>query len=133
MNVPLKVLVVEDMRSMRLLLRGLLPTALGGHVLDVQEACDGEEGLERARHSRPDFIISDVEMPRKTGMELCQSLKADPRLKDIPVVLWSSHTMVKELALEAGAVAFMAKPLRPADLEQAMTTVLRRVEQARAA
>jgi CheY-like chemotaxis protein len=48
---------------------------------------NGEDALARARESRPDIVLADAVMPRMNGYELCQALKADPQLADVPVLL----------------------------------------------
>ncbi|MFP2905765.1 response regulator [Pyxidicoccus sp. 3LFB2] len=61
----------------------------------VMTACDGLEGMERARALPPDLIITDVCMPRLNGLELCHRLRADERLRNIPRILHSSqHALI---------------------------------------
>src|SRR5438552_18522106 len=71
-NVPRKkVLVVEDNQDARVLMEAILET-LG---LEVIDAADGEEGLERTLEESPDWIITDISMPRVTGLQLIRRLR----------------------------------------------------------
>jgi two-component system response regulator MprA len=77
---------------------------------DVDFALDGLAALERARELRPDIIISEVLVPKMDGLALCRTLKGDPQLRHI-VVLIFSILAVQSRATEAGADAFLMKPL----------------------
>jgi two-component system cell cycle response regulator len=87
------------------------------HTLDkegyrVAIARDGIEALDQIRASRPELIISDVVMPRMDGYELCRTIKADPEMQEIPVVLLTSLSEPTDVfrALESGADNFVSKP-----------------------
>ena len=111
----MNVLIVEDSISARRLLR----ITFEHYHCTVVEAADGAEGLELARRHQPDIIISDALMPRMDGFQLLRALKADPGLKTIPFIFYSStYTGEKEaeLALSLGAEAFVAKPTEPEEL-----------------
>src|SRR2546421_10691912 len=58
-----------------------------GEDVKLITASDGEAALQAAKQSRPDLILADVLMPRLGGYELCQRLRADPALKDVPQLL----------------------------------------------
>jgi two-component system response regulator MprA len=76
----------------------------------VEFASDGIAALEQAQTLRPDIIISEVLVPRLDGLALCRSIKSDPQLRDV-VVLIFSILAVESRAREAGADAFLMKPL----------------------
>lgn len=108
----MQVLIVEDNASARKLLR----LTLEHYGCTVIEAQDGQEGLEQAVCHRPDIIISDALMPRMDGFQLIRAVKADPALRAIPFIFYSStYTGEKEheLALSLGAEAFINKPVEP--------------------
>jgi len=73
---------------------------------------NGEEALQRAREAKPDIILADVVMPRRNGYELCEAVKADPELRDIPVVLLAGtfEAFDEARAREVGADGHIAKP-----------------------
>jgi len=101
------ILIVEDNESLRELLIG----GLREHYA-VREAKNGVEALERARESRPDLIITDVMMPEMDGLEFCRTVKTDPSLNHIPVILITAKSTEggRIEGMEAGADAYIAKP-----------------------
>ncbi|MDP1830108.1 MAG: response regulator [Archangium sp.] len=121
---PLKVLIVEDMLTIRLLLGGLIKSTLRDRSPLVTEAADGEQGLAAARRDRPDIIITDIGMPRMDGLELCRRLKEDPDCADIAVVMMTSDPRHREDGLAVGAAAFLQKPIRERDLVDALRVAL---------
>jgi signal transduction histidine kinase/DNA-binding response OmpR family regulator len=124
----MKVLIVEDSHSARKLLR----ITFEHYRCTVFEAQDGEEGLDLAAANLPDIIISDALMPRMDGFQLLRALKADPRLKAIPFIFYSStYTGEKEveLALSLGAEAFVAKPIEPEKLWHKTCAVMKAWEE----
>jgi CheY-like chemotaxis protein/anti-sigma regulatory factor (Ser/Thr protein kinase) len=111
------VLVIDDDPNVHDLLRRFLSRD-GWHVIS---ATGGEEGLRLARETRPDVIVLDVQMPSVDGWSVLQSLKSDPELKSIPVVIL---TMIdqKSLGYSLGASEYLLKPV---DRER-VATVLRK-------
>ncbi len=104
----LTILLAEDNPVERKLL-GIRLTQMGYQVVAV---ADGVEALERTRTQRPDLVVSDVLMPRLDGFRLCRTLRRDPELGAVPVVLISSANIEEDdrlLALEMGASAFVPR------------------------
>jgi CheY-like chemotaxis protein/nitrogen-specific signal transduction histidine kinase len=81
-------------------------------------ATSGEDALRLAREEPPDLIVVDVVMPGMSGLDLCEALKADARLTDVPVLFATSYggPLLREAALKRGAVDVLAKPLMPSQL-----------------
>lgn len=104
-----RILAVEDNEKNRRLLRMLL--ASDGH--EVVEAADGEAALERAQEERPDLVIMDLQLPKLDGFEVTRRLKADTRLRDVPVLAVSAYAMAsdRERGLAAGCDAYLSKPI----------------------
>jgi signal transduction histidine kinase/CheY-like chemotaxis protein len=102
------VLVIEDDPGAVRLLR----TYLEGEGYRVDVAPDGESGIAAARQHRPGAIILDVLLPGIDGWEVLRRLKADPDLRDVPVMV---ATVVDErnIAMSLGAVDYFLKPVRP--------------------
>lgn len=105
------VLVIEDDDSVRTTLIDILElegfAALG--------AGDGEEGILLAHENRPAVIVTDISMPRFDGYAVLRALKADPRIRDVPVIIvsaWAEKARVAK-GLEHGAVEYISKPFRP--------------------
>lgn len=109
-----KILIAEDERDIRDLVAFTLRFA--GH--EVVAVGNGEEAVSAARQELPDLILMDVRMPRMTGYEACEKMKADAQLKDIPVVFLSAKGQESEIrtGLDAGAEEYLLKPFAPADL-----------------
>lgn len=119
-------LVVDDSPGYR----GLLCKFLGMHGFAPLEAANGEEGLARARAEKPDLIFMDWCMPGRSGAEVVRSLRLEPGLASIPVVLMSGLKDSAEdeiRAMAAGADFFWDKrELNPGD-ERSVQTFLRHV------
>ena len=123
------ILIVDDNADMRHYLRTLLASRF--YVL---EAPDGQSGLQLARESVPDIVISDVMMPVMDGLQFCQSLKQDFITSHIPVILLtarSTETQQME-GYEHGADAYMTKPFRADLLISRIDNLLRSRQQLQA-
>jgi DNA-binding response OmpR family regulator len=109
-----KILIAEDERDIRDLVAFTLRFA--GH--EVVAVGNGEEAVEAARQENPDLILMDVRMPRMTGYEACEKMKADAQLQKIPVVFLSAKGQESEIrtGLDAGADEYLLKPFAPSDL-----------------
>ena len=106
---PARVLVVDDIE----LNVKLLEAMLSSEYFDVLSASDGPAALAVAAAELPDVVLLDVMMPRMDGFEVCRRLKADPRTKDIPIVLVTalSDSANRLRGLSAGADEFLTKPV----------------------
>ena len=118
------VLVVEDDPVILRLLEVNFELEGFGVVL----AHDGAEGIEMARSHRPDVIISDIMMPRTSGLELLTTLKGDPATKEIPIILLSAKAQTSDLktGMDAGADDYVTKPFEPLDLVERVNVLLSR-------
>lgn len=131
MSATLKILLAEDMKTIRLLLRAQLITALRDQPEpEILEATDGVSALELARRERPDVIISDVEMPAGDGLTLCRAVRADPGLAGTRVVLITTKPEYREAGRAAGAAAFMGKPIKAAELRDVIKMLVLGAERA---
>jgi DNA-binding response OmpR family regulator len=91
-------------------------------------AHDGAEGIEVARAKRPDVIISDIMMPRVSGIELVETLRAEAATASIPVILLSAKAQTGDLkaGMDAGADDYVTKPFEPLDLVDRVNALLSR-------
>jgi signal transduction histidine kinase len=107
----LRVVVAEDSPTQAELLR----QALTDEGFGVTLAGNGLQALEAARATKPAVIITDVVMPDMDGYQLCRAVKADPGLRDIPVMIVTSLNQIDDIvmALESGADNFIRKPFDP--------------------
>src|SRR5512144_1480495 len=103
-----RVLVVDDEPDLIHILEFGLKAA--GYQVDI--AVDGQEGLKKARDTRPDIILLDLMLPKLDGYKVCRLLKFDDRFKHIPIIILSARTQEGDqaLALETGANRFITKP-----------------------
>jgi len=107
------VLVVEDNADVR----QYLHHCLSGKY-QVEMAMNGQQGIDKAIELIPDLIVSDVMMPEKDGLELCQTLKLDERTSHIPIVLLTARAAVEDrlAGLSRGADAYLTKPFNREEL-----------------
>ena len=91
-------------------------------------AHDGAEGIDLARSSDPDLIISDIMMPNVSGIELVQTLKADGATSGIPIILLSAKAQTADIraGMEAGADDYVTKPFEPLELVEHVQALLAR-------
>lgn len=102
-----KILIVEDNEE----LRGLL-VRLFSKVYSVYEARDGEEGFERTKEVQPDIVLSDIMMPKMSGIEMCRMIKSNFDTSHIPVILLTAQTAEEFTiqGLKMGADDYITKP-----------------------
>lgn len=112
-DVPL-VMVVDDSLTMRKVTGRILER----HNFEVAVARDGVEALERLEERVPDLMLLDIEMPRMDGYELATAMRADPRYKDVPIVMITSRSGDKhrQRAFEIGVQRYLGKPYQELDL-----------------
>lgn len=105
------ILIVDDSADNRVLYGSLLE--FFGY--EVVEACNGDEGVRRARERHPDLIVMDVAMPVMNGLEATRLLKGDPRTSGIPLVIVSAHDTpsIRHEAERAGCDSYLTKPAPP--------------------
>ncbi len=103
-----EILIVEDSPTQAERLRRLIESK--GYRARV--APNGQVALEKIRGRKPQLVLSDIIMPEMNGYELCRSLKADPTLRDIPVILVTSLNDPRDIirGIESGADNFVRKP-----------------------
>ena len=119
----MKVLVVDDQAYGLRTLRAIFQSA--GY--DVTAVRDGQEALDAVRASRPDFVITDILMPRLDGFQLCRAIKTDPALADIPVVFYTgdyTDAADREFGASLGAAGYLTKPMEPRELLRELSRVL---------
>jgi len=123
-------IVAEDSE----LTRRLVADALRRGGLDVVEAVDGQDALDRAMASPPSIVVTDLEMPRMDGIALIRALRAAPALAGVPIIVFSTRDRPesKREAAEAGADAYLVKrEFEETALLHAVTTLLARASETR--
>lgn len=124
-----KILIVDDSADIRLLLNRTLKAA--GYA--VSEATDGDEALPAALSYEPDMILLDVAMARVDGFKALAILKADPRTKEIPVLMITAkgHPNDLETARSLGALDYINKPWAHGEVELRVQWVITSVQRQR--
>ena len=110
-KIKVKVLVIDD----ELELMEMVVLRLEANDYQVISACDGQEGLNKARNENPDLIILDLMLPKIEGYKVCRMLKFDEKYKHIPIILFTARALESDIRFgaEAGADAYITKPFEP--------------------
>ncbi len=118
------ILLVEDDASIREITRLGLERA----GFAVSTAADGEEALDRFRKQHPDAVVLDVMLPRRDGLEVCRTIRAE---SSVPVVMLTARTDTVDVVvgLESGADDYVTKPFEMAVLVARLRAALRRAQQ----
>ena len=128
----MRFLVVDDFSTMRRIVRNLLKE-LG--YTNADEAEDGAVALAKLKSEKFDFVVSDWNMPNMTGIELLKNIRAEPALKDLPVLMITAEAR-KENIIEAaqnGANGYIVKPFTAATLDEKLTKIFKALEAKKAA
>jgi CheY-like chemotaxis protein len=106
-----RILIAEDNRINLVLVEYLLTTA--GH--ETRAAGDGVEALRLARQWRPDLVLCDLQMPELDGYAVLRELRADPLLREVPVIALTAFSRESDRAnvITAGFDAYLSKPIDP--------------------
>ena len=117
-----KVLIVDDEPNIVISLEFLVKK----EGFTVAVAADGEEALAKVAEFSPDLILLDVMMPKKSGFEVCEALRADPARSGLKIIMLTAKGRDTEMAkgLALGADAYMTKPVSTKDLIARIREVL---------
>ena len=122
----LKFLVVDDFSTMRRIVRNLLKE-LG--FTNVDEAEDGAIALGRLKSGGIDFVVTDWNMPNMDGLTLLQSIRSDPALKHLPVLMITAEAKKENIiaAAQAGASGYIVKPFTAATLSEKLNKIFEKM------
>lgn len=115
----MKILVVDDSKVMRQIVKKTLREAGFGDA-EVVEASDGAEALAKVAEHAPDAVLSDWNMPVKSGIEFLTELRASGNTTPFGFVTSEGSDAMRQLATEAGALFLIVKPFKPIDFERAL-------------
>lgn len=109
-----KLLIVDDSPSVR----QMIEATLKGAGYQVTTAIDGQDGLEKCRGERFDFVLTDQNMPRMDGITLIKSLRAMSAYTRVPLIVLTTEAgdTLKSQGRAAGATGWMVKPFDPSKL-----------------
>lgn len=121
--IDIKILVVDDVTSMRHVTKSILMVA---EYTNITQATDGVEALEILQDETFDLIICDWEMPNMNGLELLIEIKKNEKLKNIPFLMLTSNTekIKVNVAIKAGATDYVIKPIQPSVLLEKINNCL---------
>ena len=124
-----RILVVED----NALNIKLFCDLLAAHGHEPEAVTDSRTALERAQAFRPELIITDIQLPHVTGLELIQQVRADANLADVPIMAVTAYAGAgdEERVREAGAQSYVSKPISVVRFVEEVTALLERREPAR--
>ncbi|HJR45651.1 MAG TPA: response regulator [Actinomycetota bacterium] len=119
-----RVLVADDDPGIVAVVEAVLVEA----GFEVHSASDGNEALEQVALVKPDVVLLDLMMPRLDGMEVCKRIRANPKTRDLCVVMLTARTFAADevMGLGAGADDYVTKPFDPGELPERITQAVRR-------
>lgn len=120
------ILVVDDFPTMRRIVRSLLKE-LG--FTNVDEAEDGQDALNKLKAGGFNFVVADWNMPNLDGMEMLKQIRADPDLKDLPVLMVTAEAKKENIiaAAQAGASGYVVKPFTAATLDEKLNKIFEKL------
>lgn len=126
MNKNMRILIVDDFSTMRRIVKNLLAD-LG--FTNTAEAEDGNSALTALRTSTIDFVVTDWNMPGMTGIELLRSIRADDKLKHLPVLMVTAEAKREQIieAAQAGVNGYIIKPFTAQTLQEKLGKIFERL------
>jgi two-component system chemotaxis response regulator CheY len=122
----MKILIVDDFSTMRRIIKNLLRD-LG--FTNTAEADDGSTALPMLKAGDYDFLVTDWNMPGMTGIDLLKAVRADPKLKSMPVLMVTAEAKREQIieAAQAGVNGYVVKPFTAAALKEKIEKIFVRV------
>ncbi len=123
----MKILIVDDFSTMRRIIKNILKEI--GYI-NVDEADDGSTALEKLKDGGIDFVVTDWNMPKVSGLELLKTIRKDAKLKALPVMMVTaekSEQNVKD-AVAAGVSNYIVKPFTAAALKERIDLILKKMK-----
>lgn len=127
LNKNMKILIVDDFSTMRRIIKNLLRD-LG--FTNTQEADDGNSALPLLKASDFDFLITDWNMPGMTGIDLLKAVRADDKLKSLPVLMVTAEAKREQIieAAQAGVNGYVVKPFTAQALKEKIEKIFERID-----
>ncbi len=123
----MKILIVDDFSTMRRIIKNLLRD-LGFN--NTQEADDGNTALPMLQSGNFDFLVTDWNMPGMTGIDLLRAVRADEKLKTLPVLMVTAEAKKEQIVLAAqeGVNGYIVKPFTAQTLKEKIDKIFERIE-----
>ena len=121
-DLNMKILVVDDMSTMRRIVKNILKQ-LG--FSNMEEAENGQEALQKLRADAYGFVVSDWNMPVMPGIEMLRAIRADDKLKHIPVLMVTAEAQKENLieAIQAGVNNYVVKPFTAETMQEKINKI----------
>jgi two-component system chemotaxis response regulator CheY len=126
LNLSLKVLVVDDMMSMRnIVKRALLEIG----YTDIHDALNGEDALEKLKSGGFGLVLLDWNMPIMSGIELLRIIRADPALQTLPVLMITAEAKMDNImeAVQTGVSDYLVKPFSGQALQEKLKKIFQKI------
>ena len=126
MDKNMKILVVDDFSTMRRIIKNLLKD-LG--FTNIQEADDGNTALPMLQQGDFDFVVTDWNMPGMQGIDLLRAIRADDKLKHLPVLMVTAEAKKEQIvaAAQAGVNGYVVKPFTAGTLKEKLDKIFERL------
>jgi two-component system chemotaxis response regulator CheY len=123
----MKILIVDDFSTMRRIIKNLLRD-LG--FTNTSEADDGQTALPMLQNGNFDFLVTDWNMPGMSGIELLKAVRADAKLKNLPILMVTAEAKRDQIieAAQAGVNGYVVKPFTAAVLKEKIEKIFERVD-----
>jgi two-component system chemotaxis response regulator CheY len=120
----MKYLVVDDSPTMRRIVINALKSF---GIEDIIEAEDGIDGLNKMKDSKPEFIITDWNMPNMNGLEFTKAVRGNPEYASIPILMVTTRGLKQDIieALQAKVNNYVVKPFTPLVLKEKIGAILK--------
>ncbi|MEQ1627032.1 MAG: chemotaxis response regulator CheY [Nitrospira sp.] len=121
-DLNMKILVVDDMSTMRRIVKNILKQ-LG--FSNMEEAENGQEALQKLKADTYGFVVSDWNMPVMPGIEMLRAIRADEKLKHIPVLMVTAEAQKENLieAIQAGVNSYVVKPFTAETMQEKINKI----------
>lgn len=131
MDKSMRILIVDDFSTMRRIIKNLL-RELGFNNTD--EADDGTTALPMLKSGKYDFLVTDCNMPGMQGIDLLKAVRADEKLKGLPVLMVTAESRRDQIvaAAEAGVNGYIVKPFTAETLAQKIDKIFERINASKA-
>ena len=125
-DLNMKILVVDDFSTMRRIVKNLLKQA--GYV-NIEEAEDGAQAYEKVKEGGYGFVVSDWNMPNMDGLDLVKSIRGNPEIKDLPVLMVTAEAEKDKViaAIQAGVNNYIVKPFTGDTLKEKMDKIIEKI------
>jgi len=128
LNKDMQILVVDDFSTMRRIVKNQL-RELG--FSNIREADDGSSALDVLKVTHIDFVVTDWNMPGMAGIDLLKTIRADDRLKHLPVLMVTAEAKREQIieAAQSGVNGYVVKPFTAQSLKEKIDRIFERIEQ----